>query len=106
MKFVVRDSLPTGRANAIPGKELAKLLGFSSVRSLQERIALERISGAVILADPKGGGYYLSSDPSELAVFTRRMDSLAKNTSRAAQSAHRALDAARGQETIGGWYDE
>lgn len=104
MKFVVRDALSTGKTNAVPGKELARALGYKSVRALQEQIAAERIAGAVILSDPNGGGYYLSDDPSELAVFTRRMDSLARNTARAAQSAHRALDAATGQETMDGWY--
>ena len=105
MKTKVQSILPYGRRRAIPSKELARRLGFRSVRDLQKQIERERAAGAVILSDPCGGGYYLSNDPAELARFTRTLIARAKNTAKAAQSAQIALDAATGQESIEGWYD-
>ena len=105
MRFLVRDSLRYGKAAAIASKPLAEALGFRSVRELQKQIERERSAGAVILSDPCGGGYYLSNDPAELLRFTRTLEARARNTIKAAESAHRALDAATGQESIEGWYD-
>lgn len=101
----VRDSLRYGRENAIPSKALAEALGFRSVRDLQKAVERERAAGAVILSDPCGGGYYLSNDPDELRRFTQTLNSRAKNTAKAAESAQRALDAVTGQESITGWYN-
>ena len=105
VKLKVYDSLRYGRDNAIPSKPLAEALGFRSVRDLQKQIEKERSAGAVILSDPCGGGYYLSNDPAELLRFTRTLEARARNTIKAAESAHRALDAATGQESIEGLYD-
>lgn len=105
MRFLVRDSLRYGKDGAIASKTLAKALGFRSVRELQKQIERERSAGAVILSDPRGGGYYLSNDPVELLRFTRTLNARARNTIKAAQSAQMALDAATGQESIEGWYD-
>lgn len=101
----VYDVLRYGRDNAIPSKDLANALGFQTVRDLQKQIERERAAGAVILSDCHGGGYYLSNDPEELLRFTRTLNARARNTIKAAQSAQRALDAATGQEVMGGWYD-
>ena len=105
MRFIVRDSLRYGKAEAIASKPLAETLGFRSVRELQKQIERERSAGAVILSDPCGGGYYLSNDPEELKRFTRTLNARARNTIKAAQSAQMALDAATGQESIAGWYE-
>ena len=105
MRFRVRDSLSYGKAAAIASKPLAEALGFRSVRDLQKQIEKERAAGAVILSDPCGGGYYLSDDPVELLRFTRTLEARARNTIKAAESAHRALDVATGQQSMEGWYD-
>jgi predicted DNA-binding transcriptional regulator YafY len=105
MRFIVRDSLRYGKAEAIASKPLAEALGFRSVRELQKQIERERSAGAVILSDPCGGGYYLSNDPAELLRFTRTFNARARNTIKAAQSAQMALDAATGQKSIEGWYE-
>ena len=47
----------------------------------------------------------MSDDPAELLRFTKTLEARARNTIKAAESAHRALDAATGQESIEGWYD-
>ena len=106
MRFLVRDSLRYGKAAAIASKPLAEALGFRSVRELQKQIERERSAGAVILSDPCGGADYLSDDPAEQLRFTRSLEASARNTIKAAESAHRALDAATGQESMEGWYDE
>lgn len=100
VEFLVRDSLSFGRMNSIPSKRLASILGFRSVRALQKQIERERAAGAVILSDPRGGGYYLSEDPVSLERFIRTLNARAANTLRAAQSAQRALDAAAGQARL------
>lgn len=102
MKFKVRDSLSSGKENAIPSRTLAEVLGFRSVRDLQKAVEAERAAGAVILCDSQGAGYYLSDDPDELYRFTRTLNARARNTIRAAESAQRALDAATGQTRIEG----
>ena len=103
MRFLVRDSLRYGKAAAIASKPLAEALGFRSVRELQKQIERERSAGAVILSDPCGGAYYLSDDPAELLRFTRTLEARARNTIKAAESAHSAQDAATGQESMEGW---
>lgn len=105
MEMKVFGSLHHGKENAIPAKILAQTLGFQSVRDLQKQIERERAAGAVILSDPCGGGYYLSSDPVELRRFTRTLNARARNTLKAAESAQRALDDSTGQERIAGWFD-
>ena len=101
----VYDVLPYGLENAVPTKELVRILGLQNDRELRKQIERERAAGAVILSDCHRGGYYLSNDPEELRRFTRTLQSRARNTAKAAESAQRALDAASGQEVIGGWYD-
>ena len=103
MGLRIYDSLPIGRDNAIPSKQLAQIMGFRSVRELQKAMEAERAAGAVILCDPHGAGYYRSSDPEELRRFTRTLNARARNTLRAAESAQRALDEVTGQESILGW---
>lgn len=105
MEMKVHDSLPFGRANAIPSKILVKVLGLKSDRELQKLIAMERAAGAVILSDSYRGGYYRSNDPEELRRFTRTLHARARNTAKAAQSAQEALDAATGQERMEGWWE-
>lgn len=101
----VFDSLHYGKENAIPSKALAQALGFQGVRDLQRQIERERAAGAVILSDPCGGGYYLSTDAEELRRFTQTLNARAKNTLRAAESAQRALDAATKNAYTGGRQD-
>ena len=104
MKAIVYESLDYGRENAVRSKDLAKRLGFKTVRELQKQIELERAAGCVILSDSQGAGYYLSNNPVELRRFVNTLNARAANTIRASESAQRALDAATGQESMDGWW--
>ena len=104
MKAIVYESLSYGRENAVKSAELAKRLGFKTVRELQKQIEAERVAGYVILSDSHGAGYYLSNDPVELRRFVNTLNARAANTIRASESAQRALDAATGQERVDGWW--
>ena len=104
MKALVYGSLEYGRKNAVKPADLAKRLGFKTVRDLQKQVEAERAAGYVILCDSQGAGYYLSDDPVELRRFVNTLNARAANTIKASVSAQRALDAATGQERIDGWW--
>lgn len=104
MKAIVYESLNYGRENAVKSAELAKRLGFKTVRELQKQIEAERAAGCVILSDSQGAGYYLSNDPVELRRFVNTLNARAANTIRASESAQRALDSATAQERMDGWW--
>lgn len=104
MKAIVYESLSYGRENAVKSAELAKRLGFKTVRELQKQVETERAAGYVILSDSHGAGYYLSNDPTELRRFVNTLNARAANTIRASESAQRALDEATGQERMDGWW--
>jgi hypothetical protein len=99
----IYDLLPDGREAAIPARDLARIAGLSSTRSLQLQIERERAGGAVILSR-SDGGYYRSSDPEELRRFIRTLDARSRNTAKAMRSAQAALDALTGQDRVKGWW--
>lgn len=103
MKTVVFDSLPYGRSNAIPWRDLALRLGFKSKRELQKQIEAERKCGYVILTDFSGKGYFRSEEPDDLKRFIRTMEAKARNTRIAIISAERELNKATGQTAFDGW---
>ena len=100
MKTKVYDALQYGRENAVRSEALAVMLGYKSVRELQKQVELERASGAVILCDSQGAGYYLSNDPVELRRFIKTLNARAANTIRASESAQRALNEITGQSSL------
>lgn len=103
MKAIVFDSLPYGRSNAIPWRDLALRLGFKSKRELQKQIEAERKCGYVILTDFSGKGYFRSEEPDDLKRFIRTMEAKARNTRIAIISAERELNKATGQTAFDGW---
>lgn len=97
--------LPTGEGNAISSKMLARMVGATSVRELQHRVAAERGSGALILSTCRnGGGYYRPSDgpegQAEISHFVATLRSRALNTLKALRAAKAALAKAEGQITL------
>ena len=103
MKAIVYDTLPYGRNNAIPWRDLANRLGYRSKRELQKQIEAERRAGFVILTDFTGRGDFRSEDPEDLKRFIRTMKSKARNTRIAIISAERELNKATGQTAFDGW---
>lgn len=103
MKAIVYDTLPYGRNNAIPWRDLALRLGFKTKRELQKQIESERKCGYVILTDFTGKGYFRSEEPDDLKRFIRTMEAKARNTRIAIISAERELNKATGQTAFDGW---
>lgn len=92
------DLLPQGEANAIPSRQLAELVGASSVRDLQNRIALEREQGALILSTCRRHGGYFRPAPGatgldEILRYINTLRSRAVNTFRAFRGAKAAIAA-------------
>ncbi|MCD7981563.1 MAG: hypothetical protein LUF32_04480 [Clostridiales bacterium] len=88
--------LPTGKNNAIPSKRLAYMMGFRTVRQLQEDIARCRADGQVICSSAQGG-YYLPKNKDEIREFIAVTEARAANTFAALKSARRALQEYDGQ---------
>lgn len=97
---VIFDLLPLGEANAISSKALAQMVGATSVRDLQLRVAAEREAGALILSTCKGG-YFRPQDgaagQAEISRFVATLRNRALNTLRALRAAKAALSRAEGQ---------
>ena len=89
---MVIEFLKAGKDNAIPSKQLVKMVSCGSVRELQALISQERQQGAVILSTSRnGGGYYLPSDADEVREFVRTLDARARHTFLALRSARKYL---------------
>ena len=98
----IADVLKRGEENAIPSKQLAEMLGFSSVRQLQQAIAAEvDTTGALILASSRGG-YFLAADRDELLRYKRSLRNRARNTFRRLKAVNNALRNVDGQIELGG----
>lgn len=100
----VCELLRHGRQNAVTTGELLRLTGLRSVRQLQDEIARERETGAVILSTCHGrGGYFLPAEGEEgrveIAAYLRTLRARALNTLRGMRSALRALEVLEGQES-------
>ena len=67
----VASILPEGKRNALPGREIARLLGFRSTREVSAAVERERRLGLPICASCDGNspGYFLASGPDELAEY-------------------------------------
>lgn len=92
--------LPFGEDNAISSKALAQMVGATSVRDLQHRVAIEREAGALILSTCKGGYYKPSAGEQgqrEIARFIQTLRARALNTLRAIKAARKALEGVEGQ---------
>lgn len=88
---MVKELLQVGKENAIESQVLADLVGCKSIRELQQVIAAERASGAVILSSSTGG-YYLPANKHEIQEFIVTLQNRGRNTIAALESAKRALE--------------
>lgn len=101
------DLLPRGEANAVPTRVLVELTGCKSARDLQNKIAIEREQGKLILSSCRnGGGYYAPAEgktgQAEIAAFVATLRSRALNTLAALKTAQAALKEVEGQLTLDG----
>lgn len=97
------DIFPQGEQNAVASRDLAALVGASSVRELQSRISEEREGGALILSTCRGGGGYFKPSPGdagkvEVERYIATLRARALNTLRVLRSAKAAVS---GSELVG-----
>ena len=97
--FAIEKLLPIGKENAMPATELIKIVGCTSVRDLQARIAIERKQGAVICSGT-GKGYWRPKNQDEIREFCSVMDARARNIFAATRSAKRVLEIPEGQQLM------
>lgn len=73
---ILEQILPHGKPNALPGRELVKLLKLKDLRELTQLVERERADGAPICAstDSAAPGYYLADDPAELEQYIHSLD--------------------------------
>ena len=63
----ISDLLHRGKANAVPGRDLVRLLGLQDLRELTQMIEKERRAGEPICASVSAPhGYYIADSPGEL----------------------------------------
>lgn len=91
--------LPIGKENAISSTDLCVLMGFESVRALQNDIAKSRNAGQIILSSTTGG-YYLPKDDTEVQEFVEVLRARAINTFKAIKSAREYLKQDKEQMTM------
>ena len=93
MKYIIYDSLPHGRKNAVTADYLCALFGFRSKRELRRHVQRERMAGAIIASGETG--YYIPESKQELAMYVQRSENMAKTifcTLKAARAAIQELD--------------
>lgn len=93
-----------GESNAIPGRDLVKLLGLHDLRELTQMIEKARRNGVPICAscsDPRG--YYIAETPEELERYLRSLDRRLSNIRATRSACGDTLRRMNGQEEVEGW---
>ena len=90
--------LPHGKPNALPGRELVKLLELKDLRELTQLVERERAEGAPICAstDSAAPGYYLADDPAELEQYIHSLDRRLRNMGQTRKHLGTTLDGLTG----------
>lgn len=100
----VTACLGVGAANAIAGRDLVRLLGLRSLRTLTRLIERERRMGSPICAAVSGSrGYYLAADPLELERYVKSLDRRLRAVGETRRRMGDVLARLTGQEQIRGW---
>ena len=91
--------LPHGKSNAIPGRELVKLLELKDLRELTQMVERERAEGAPICASTGSlaPGYYLADDPAELEQYIHSLDRRLRNMGQTRKHLGTTLDGLTGR---------
>ena len=95
----VATVLPTGKGNALPGREIARLLGFRSAREVSAAVERERRLGLPICAscDAAAPGYYMPESPEELTEYLGSLRRRRRAVGRTATAREESLAAWEGQ---------
>ncbi len=95
----VATVLPTGKGNALPGREIARLLGFRSAREVSAAVERERRLGLPICAscDAAAPGYYMASGPDELSEYLGSLRRRLRAVGRTATALEESLAAWEGK---------
>ena len=100
---LVHKFLATGKANAVPGRDLVKLLQLNDLRDLTQLIERERRDGFPICASTGSEkGYYLASDADELEESIASLNRRLRNVGRTMTHLEDTLVRMTGQEKIEG----
>lgn len=67
-KEIILSLIPETRAEAIPGKELARLTHLKS-RAIKELITELRIEHPICSKETEGGGYWIAEDEKDIKEF-------------------------------------
>ena len=91
-----------GKENAVPGHELAALLGLGDLRELTRIVERERAAGIPVCAtcDSQQPGYYLACEPSELAAYIKSLDRRLYNVRRTRDRLADTLEEMTGQRRL------
>lgn len=97
----ISDVLCAGADNALTGEFLAGLFDCNP-REISQRIERERRDGSPICAscDPARPGYFLASDPGELALYLASLDRRLRNISATRRHLQDTFDRMTGQTVI------
>lgn len=97
----VADVLCMGADNAMTGEVLASLFDCNP-REISQRVERERRDGVPICAscDPARPGYFLASDPGELALYLASLDRRLRNISATRRHLQDTFDRMTGQTVI------
>ena len=98
----VSKLLSNGKAGAITGAELVKLLELKDLRELTQLVEAERRAGIPICAstDSAAPGYYLADGPDELAGYLSSLDRRLNNIRQTRQHLEDTLSRLTGQERL------
>lgn len=101
---MVHEILPTGAANAVPGRKIASDLGMD-YRDFTKMVERERQSGIAICATVSGDdrGFFVAADPGELALYLRSLKRRIKNVTKTYRALDATLSTMEGQERMEGW---
>lgn len=96
-----------GKSSTVTGRELAERMGMGDLRELTRLVEQERAAGIPVCAtcDSQNPGYYLASEPGELAAYIKSLDRRLHNVRRTRDRLADTLTGMTGQTAIWKWGD-
>ena len=101
-KGPVASILLTGKKNAIPGREIMRILKLREPREVSALVEMERRSGAAICAttDSRNPGYFLAETPGELQEYVRSLQGRIREVTVTSEALETTLDTWTGQQRL------